>query len=552
MTLIRDPQLVRKNLYALLGFYLFSIFLLAIAWEFKLESVAMQLLELPYDGDFETAERWRFVLTSTGFAVLAMVVPFILLKRLVNRLHLSYNNLIVAQAHSDSLARHDPLSGLLNRRVFHEQLVSRLEQPGVKTAVFLLDLDKFKNINDIHGHAAGDVAICAVADTLRKATAGWQGAVARLGGDEFTFAVTGDFTHLELATLAEEVLIKIARADIGLPGLSLSATLGIAVSPLDGTAAETLLQRADSAMYRGKNFGRAAFNFYEASFEQEQREQMRFEQELRQAIEERQIQPFYQPIVSLPEQRLEGFELLARWVHPERGIVMPQDFIPLTEQLGLIKLLTESLLLQAFTEAREWPNTLTLAVNVTSSMIESNEFPEWLEDLARRGNFPLSHLEVEVTENALVANVGSARLNLERLRAMGVTVSLDDFGTGYSGLYHLTQLAIDKIKIDRSFFDTSLDNQNEMVKAILALGKSLRMQITAEGVEHEQLADWLAKHQCDFAQGYLFGRALPAAKVTALMATDLTAGQLRASEERADSSGEAAGHLLHEHTANQR
>lgn len=529
MTFIRNPQLARNNLYALLIFYLFSIFLLAIAWEFKLEAVAMELLGLPYDGDFETSERWRFILTSTGFAVLAMVVPFILLRRLVNRLNLSYNNLVVAQAHSDSLARHDPLSGLLNRRVFHEQLVSRLEQQDVKTAVFLIDLDKFKAINDTHGHAAGDGAICAVADTLRGATAGWHAALARLGGDEFALAVTGNFSRLELAKLAENILTQIASAVTGLPGVAFSATLGIAVSPLDGTSAETLLQRADSAMYRGKNGGRAVFNFYEASFEQEQLERMRFEQELRQAIDERHIQPFYQPIVSLPEQQLVGFELLARWVHPERGILMPQDFIPLTEQLGLIKQLTESLLLQAFTEAREWPGTLTLAVNVTSSMIESIDFPEWLKHLAFRGNFPLSRLEVEVTENALVANVGSARLNLERLRAIGVSVALDDFGTGYSGLYHLTQLAIDKIKIDRSFFDTSLDNQSEMVKAILALGKSLRMQITAEGVEHEQLADWLARHECDFAQGYLFGRALPLAQVTALMATDQTAGPLRAS-----------------------
>lgn len=528
MPFIRNPQLVRSNLYGLLAFYIFSIFLLAMAWEFKVEALAMHLLDLPYDGDFEVSERWRFVLTSTGFAVLAMIVPFIVLKRLVGRLHVSYNNLVVAQAYSDSLARHDPLSGLLNRRVFHEQLVARLEQPAASTAVMLLDLDKFKTINDTHGHAAGDTAICAVADMLRDATAGWQASLARLGGDEFALAVTGDFSRAELAALAETLLDRIAGAVTGLPGIAFSATLGIAVSPVDGSAAETLLQHADSAMYRGKHNGRAVFHFYEASFEQEQREQARFEQELRQAIEARQIQPYYQPIVSLPEQQLVGFELLARWLHPERGLVMPQDFIALTEQLGLIKLLTESLLLQAFAQAREWPRALTLAVNVSSSMIESVDFPDWLQALALKGNFPLERLEVEVTENALVANVGSARLNLERLRALGVSVALDDFGTGYSGLYHLTQLAIDKIKIDRSFFDISLDSQSEMVRAILALGKSLRMQITAEGVEHEQLANWLATHECDFAQGFLFGAALPLAQVTALVASDPGAGPLRA------------------------
>ncbi|KPX34416.1 GGDEF domain-containing protein [Pseudomonas coronafaciens pv. garcae] len=334
---------------------------------------------------------------------------------------------------------------------------------------------------------------------------------------------------MELATLAESVLSKIAASRTSVSRVALSASLGVAVSPLDGSDADILLQRADSAMYRGKSGGRASFHFYEVSFEREQRLQELFAQELRHAIEEKHIQPFYQPIVSLPEQRLAGFELLARWLHPERGIIMPMDFIPVAEQLGLIKQLTESLLVQAFDHTLDWPSDFTLSINVTSLMIENLDFPEWLEQLASEGRFPLSRLEVEVTENALVANMNSARLNLERLRAMGVSVALDDFGTGYSGLYHLTKLAIDKIKIDRSFFDTSLDNQNEMVKAILALGKSLRMKITAEGVEHEQLADWLAINKCDFAQGYLFGKPLPLAQAKALLAMSAPARPVRAS-----------------------
>ncbi|MCI3945692.1 diguanylate phosphodiesterase [Pseudomonas syringae] len=530
MSFIRDPQMVRKYLYAVLWFYLFSIFLLAVAWEFKLESFAMYVLDLPYDADFENAERWRFVLTSTAFALLSMIVPLILLTRLMQRLQGSYNDLLAAQALSDSLARHDPLSGLLNRRVFHDQLVVRLQQTSMQTAVFLIDLDKFKLINDTHGHAVGDAAICAVAESLREATAGLQASVARLGGDEFGLAVSGDFNHAELATLAESVLAKIAASNAGLPRVTLSASLGVAVFPLDGSDADILLQRADNAMYRGKSSGRATFHFYEVGFEREQRLQELFAQELKHAIEEKHIQPFYQPIVSLPDQRLAGFELLARWLHPERGIILPLDFIPVAEQLGLIKQLTECLLLQAFEQARDWPSDFTLSINVTSLMIESLDFPDWLEHLASEGKFPLNRLEVEVTENALVANVDSARLNLERLRAMGVSVALDDFGTGYSGLYHLTKLAIDKIKIDRSFFDTSLANQNEMVKAILALGKSLRMKITAEGVEHEQLADWLTAHHCDFAQGYLFGRPLPLAQVTALLAMGERTGPVRATD----------------------
>jgi diguanylate cyclase (GGDEF)-like protein len=524
----RSSHKVRKNLYALLAFYLFTMFLLSLAWEFRLEEVAMGALGLPYDGDFETSERWRFVLTSTTFALLSMVVPFLLVRRLLQRLQFSYRSLMASQVQSEALARHDPLSGLLNRRVFHEQLAARLSQAGQATAVFLIDLDRFKQVNDTLGHAAGDLAICTVADRLREATSGWQPSLARLGGDEFALAVTGQFSRADLATLAEAVLASIAAPVAGAPAVSLSATLGIAVAPMDGVVAETLLQRADSAMYRGKHMGRAVFHFYEASFEREQREQAEFEEQLRHAIEQGQIQPFYQPIVSLPEQQLVGFEVLARWAHPERGIVMPVEFVAVAEQLGLIRALTESLLRQAFVQAAQWPGALTLAVNMSASMIENLDLPQWLERLAEEGGFPLSRIEVEVTENTLVANVANARHNLERLRAMGVTVALDDFGTGYSGLYHLTQLAIDKIKIDRSFLDTSLENQNEMVRAILALGKSLRMQITAEGVEHERLAEWLAEHDCDFAQGYLFGHPLPMAQVMAVVQAQQQPVRLRA------------------------
>lgn len=288
----RNPELRRSYLGALLGFFLFSLFLLAVAWEFKLESVAMRVLDMPYDSGFETAERWRFVLTSTSFALLSMVAPLFLLKRLIHSLQRSYNDLVVEQAQSESLARHDPLSGLLNRRVFHEQLAARLEQPSNHTAIFLVDLDNFKIINDTHGRAAGDGVICLVSDRLREATAGWQASLARLGGDDFALAVSGDFSRHELQRLAETVLEKIAESVTCLPGVSLSATLGISMSPVDGTAPESLLHCAESAMYRGKKSGRSVFVFYEASFEHEYRKLERFEQELRLAIQEDRIEPF--------------------------------------------------------------------------------------------------------------------------------------------------------------------------------------------------------------------------------------------------------------------
>lgn len=521
-----SSQRFRRRLYPILAIYLLSLFIVSVLWEFKLEGAAMALLGLPYDGDFETAERWRFVLTAAGFALLSMVVPVILLHRLLQRLRRSYLDVLSAQTHSEALARYDSLSGLLNRRVFNEQLMDLLAQQQ-PTAVFLIDLDHFKGINDNHGHAAGDAAICAVAERLREATHGWQASLARLGGDEFAVAVTGHFGRAELSLLAEDVLKRISKPVAQWPSISLGATLGIAIAPGDGLTPDTLLQRADRAMYRGKRSGRSVFHFFEASFEAEQREQALFEEELRQAIKDDRIQPFYQPIVKLPEQYLAGFEILARWPHPTRGMIMPLTFIALAEQLELIKALTQSLLLQAFAHARVWPNTLMLAINVSSCMIEDPEFPQWLEHLAAEGRFPLTRLEIEVTESMLVANVDSARVNLEALRAMGVSVALDDFGTGYSGLYHLTQLSIDKIKIDRSFLDCASENQNEMVKAILALGKSLSMQVTAEGVEHDQVADWLATHGCDLAQGYLFGQPISSLRVEQVLRQNNVSDRVR-------------------------
>ncbi|WP_158896565.1 MULTISPECIES: bifunctional diguanylate cyclase/phosphodiesterase [unclassified Pseudomonas] len=504
------------RVYVILAFYLFSIFFLALMWEFKLEAVTMSFLGLPYEGDFEAEERWRFVMTSTSFAVLAMVVPLILVHRLLRRLRRSYVDLLEAQMHSDGLARYDPLSGLLNRRAFGEHLTHVLREPQ-STAIFLIDLDNFKSINDRAGHAAGDAAICAVAESLREVTVGRQVALARLGGDEFAVTITGDFSRADLAVAAEDLLQRISRPINGWPAIQITASMGIAVAPVDGSTPESLLPRADIAMYRSKQDGGAEFNFFKASFEAEQREQALLEQELRAAIAGNQIQPFYQPFVKLPEQSLHGFEILARWQHPTRGTVMPDTFIGLTEKLQLIKPLTESLLIQAFADARDWPQSIILAINVTSSMIEDPDFPEWIRTVADQGSFPLRRLEIEITESAFVADLPSAQRSLSALHVMGVSISLDDFGTGYSGLYHLTQLSIDKIKIDRSFLDSTKAVQNEIVQAILALGKSLNMKVTAEGVEHEQVISWLADNGCDFAQGYLFGRPVPSSSINDLL-----------------------------------
>lgn len=497
----------RRKIYALLILCLVSVFFLSMSWEFWLESPVMEILGLPYDGDFETAEKWRFVLTSTGFALLSMIVPAILVRRLLLASEASYVALITAQARYEALARHDPLSGLLNRRIFHEQLTERLRQSDCPTSVMLLDIDRFKVVNETYGHGVGDQLIIVLADRIKAVTASWHAIVARLDGDEFSVAISGDFDRQELISLVQTLQSQIQQRFDEIPALSLEATIGIATSPASGITTELLLKRADLALRAGKRIGQNSYQFYDLECN-EQQQSLIIDQELIEAIKIGHVVTYFQPFVRLPDRSLAGFEILARWHHPGKGVIQPLEFIPMAERLGLIQSLTEQLLRQACVHASQWPDDLILALNVTGSMIEDVNFPIWIKDLLVKASFPPHRLEIEITESSLVSNLPSARANLKKVRALGVSVALDDFGTGYSGLYHLTRLAIDKIKIDRAFLDGSESKQSQFVKAMLALGRGLDLQITAEGIEDGSLADWLAEEGCHFAQGYFFGKPM--------------------------------------------
>lgn len=498
----------RRKIYVLLILCLISVFFLSMAWEFWLESHVMKLLGFPYDGDFETAEQWRFVFTSTGFALLSMIVPAILVRRLLLASEASYSALETAQARYETLARHDPLSGLLNRRIFHEQLTERLRQTDCPTSILLLDVDQFNVVNEYYGHEVGDQLIVVLAGRIRAVTASWHAIVARLNDDEFAVAVSGDFDRQEITSFFQKIRSQIKKPFNEAPALSLDATVGIATSLAPGMAGELLLKQADLALRAGKRNGRGSYHFYE--FEcAEQQQPLTFDQELFDAINSGHIVPYFQPFVRLPDRSLAGFEILARWHHPKKGVIQPLEFVPIAERLGLIQSLTEQLLLQACIHSSQWPSDLVLALNVTGSMIEDVEFPIWISALLEKASFPPYRLEIEITENSLVSNLPSARANLKKVRALGITVALDDFGTGYSGLYHLTRLAIDKIKIDRAFLDGSESKQSQFVKAMLALGRGLDLRITAEGIEDGSLVDWLSEEGCHFAQGYFFGKPLP-------------------------------------------
>ncbi|RYF43488.1 MAG: bifunctional diguanylate cyclase/phosphodiesterase [Cytophagaceae bacterium] len=433
---------------------------LCILWEFRLEAWVMALFDLRYDSDFENSERWRFVLTSMAFSLLSLIVPALWLKRLAS-------------------------NTLFNRRAFMEFLREQLIelQPAV---VILIDLDHFKAINDQHGHSAGDVVLVEVANRLDRIATEYGGIAVRLGGDEFCFLFMAAKEENELHQIAKATLFSLCQPILNtLEPTQLGATLGISRSWLDAQDASTLLHHADTAMYRGKSSGRSTYHFYDITYERQRQAQFNLDFALKKAIEHEEIVPFYQ----------------------RTG--MPGDFIPVLERLGLIPAMTHSLVKQACRAAHGWDDRLHLSLNVSAAMITDELFPDRLLEQLRHENFPFSRFEVEITEEALVGNLEGAQRNLSKLHAYGITVALDDFGTGYSGLYHLTRLSIDKIKIDRSFFETGQTDHLPMVEAILGMAHSLKMQVTAEGIEEfhlPHLPSWLANNGCHFAQGYHYGR----------------------------------------------
>jgi diguanylate cyclase (GGDEF)-like protein len=502
----------RRNPYRLPQIFLLILLTvggLSILWEFRLEAWAMALLGLPYDSDFENSERWRFVLTSMAFSLLSLIVPALWLKRMASNTRSSYRRMQRTQTYTEALAKHDSLTGLSNRRFFMELLREQLLQlqPAV---VVLVDLDHFKAINDQHGHSAGDVVLVEVANRLDRIATEYGGIAVRLGGDEFCFLFMAAKEENELDQIAKATLFSLCQPILNtLEPTQLGATLGISRSWLDAQDASTLLHHADTAMYRGKSSGRSTYHFYDIEYELQRQAQFDLDYALKKAIEHEEIVPFYQPIVALPSQDIVGFEILARWAKPDGSTGMPGDFIPVLERLGLIPAMTRSLVKQACSAAHGWDDRLHLSLNVSAAMITDELFPDRLLDQLRHENFPFSRFEVEITEEALVGNLEAAQRNLSRLHAHGITVALDDFGTGYSGLYHLTRLSIDKIKIDRSFFETGQTDHLPMVEAILGMARSLKMKVTAEGIEAfhlPHLPSWLADNGCHFAQGYHYGR----------------------------------------------
>ncbi len=420
-----------------------------------------------------------------------------------------------AETHLRQLAYFDPLTGLVNRVRIREQLALALAAPRtVETlGVLCIDLDNFKRINDTLGHSVGDEVLVATAQRLRDAVGEYG--LARLGGDEFLVVAP----RLAEPGRAEALATRVARAlaepvRVGTHQFTITPSIGIALAPRDGDDVETLLRNADLAMYFAKRSGRATFRLYDRSMNERALQQLTLENRLRGAIDRGELSLHYQPQLDLRSGRVAGMEALVRWRSPELGDVPPLEFIPLAEDTGLIHALGEWVLSTACAQASSWIAAglplERIAVNVSALQLARPEFAAEVERALAHSGLAASALELELTETALVANLDSARGMLARLRALGVQIAIDDFGIGYSNMNQLKQLAIDRVKMDRSFVSgiDSSDRDRAIAAAILAMAHEMDLRVTAEGVEDEGQLEVLEAQHCDEIQGYLVARPM--------------------------------------------
>ncbi len=417
-----------------------------------------------------------------------------------------------AEARAQSLARHDPLTGLANRRHFLEELERRLALVAANDdgfALMFVDLDRFKPINDVHGHAIGDQLLQTIATRLSGCLRE-DSFAARLGGDEFAVLLEDTADRERIAVAARRVLNELS-APILVNGLKLTvgASIGIAICPSDGRSAADILQRGDAAMLRAKE-ERGAFTFFDSSIDEQLKSKASLEAELRSAIPAGDIVPYFQPVVKLATGELAGFEVLARWPHKTRGMISPTEFIPVAEEAGLVDSMFWALLAQACRKALQAPGDFILAVNISPSQVRDQWFPEKVLRTLKETGFPPQRLEIEVTESAMIGDIQRAKTSLMSLKNQGVKIALDDFGTGYSSLSLLRALPIDKLKIDRSFVSSMTTDPESatIVGALVGLGRALGLAVTAEGVEDAATVSALTAMGCDLGQGYLFGAAI--------------------------------------------
>lgn len=421
-----------------------------------------------------------------------------------------------AEERINFLAYHDELTGLSNRRLFQERLgeeLVRARSSGKKMAVILLDIDRFKTINDTLGHSFGDQILSAVAGRLQRIVP-YPNCVFRMGGDEFTIILP--YLRLpEEAIQTAEALMRLFHSPIaiGEAEYHITISLGISLYPDDGDSVEQLVKNADVAMYSAKA-QRNDFKRFTPQMNERAGERLALENDLRRALEHTQFKMNYQPLVELETGRVVGVEALVRWQHPQRGMIPPGDFIPLSEETGFILPLGEWVLREACRQNKQWQDEglpkMMMSVNLSMRQFKQYKLVERVAAILRETGLEARYLELEITES-MTTEVDYAVETLTRLKALGVRISVDDFGTGYSSLIYLKRLPIDKLKIDRSFVSDVMHDSNDaaIVSTIAAMAKHLKLRITAEGVEDAAQLEFLRRQQCEEAQGYFFGRPMP-------------------------------------------
>ena len=435
-----------------------------------------------------------------------------------------------AEASALEEAMRDPLTSLPNRQLFEKRSSATLANAGAgsrthsgtRHAIMLVDLDRFKAVNDTLGHPVGDGLLRLVAKRLRSISRQLD-VVARLGGDEFALLISPTPDPDHLGRLASRIVDMIGRPYL-VDGhlVNVGASVGIAVCPQDGATHDQLMRSADLALYTSKKAGRSTWTFFEPAMDVCALARRSLEVDLRKALPLREFELHYQPQIDLEQDAVVGFEALVRWRHPERGLVSPADFIPLAEEIGLIGPLGEWVLQEACREAMRWPAHISVAVNVSPhQFVNTTRLLHVVGQALAASGLPGERLEIEITESVLLRNEDAVLSALHQLRAMRVRVAMDDFGTGYSSLSQLHSFPFDKIKIDRSFVKDrgDVEGQNAIIRAITALGVSLGMSTIAEGVETAGQLDRIRAEGCTSVQGYLFSRPVPVEQIDDLLAT---------------------------------
>ncbi len=431
-----------------------------------------------------------------------------------------------AEAKVKRLAYYDPLTELPNRTMLNDRLrraISRCEHTGTPLALFYLDLDGFKKINDSLGHEAGDRYLRTLAQRLSKTTRPID-TLARHGGDEFVLVVQNYPSENHLLQLAETLLEQVTLpVDLGIRDVSTSASIGVALYPSDGLCPSELLKHADIAMYQAKAEGRNRLHFFSEALNRDIQETLELESALEQALRKEELSLAYQPQYDSRSLQMTGVEALARWTRNDGSVIGPDRFIPIAEESGLIGILGDWVLKRACTDAVDW-GLLRLAVNLSPMQLQDVSLPDKVQRILNDTGFPPERLELEITETSLVDESTIAQRTLHALAGMGIGISMDDFGTGYSSLTYLKRYPIRQLKVDRSFIHGLDRNSSDLklMKAIVRMSSALGVQTVAEGVENEAQMALLQQMGCQLLQGYLLSRPVPPGDIPTLMALNAT------------------------------